>query len=133
MNYSVIKKVVGKFKNGTPIKFWLDEFVALRSEACLFKCNGRNANIVKDFSKSQSKNIKFDEFYNCLSGAEYQKECNQYISRSPNHEMYLQKVKKYAPSTFHFMISDVIQILLKVNHGKRICMKILLVEKETKG
>ena len=41
-----------------------------------------------------SKHIKFEEYYNCLFGEEYQKECNNYILRSINHEMVLQEVKK---------------------------------------
>ena len=89
------KKVIGKFKIETPKNIWIDEFVCLRSKAYSFKCkNNENKNKIKSISKSQSKHIKFEEYYNCLFGGEYQKECDNYIVRSLNHEMYLQKVKK---------------------------------------
>ena len=55
---------------------------------------------LKGVSKSQSKNIKFEEYYNCLFGGEYQRECCNYIIRSINHEMYLQEVKKSTLSIF---------------------------------
>ena len=49
---------------------------------------------LKSFSKTQSKHNKFEEFKNCLDGEEYQRECNKWILRSINHEMYLPKVEK---------------------------------------
>ena len=88
------KKVVGKFKIETPENIWIDEFVALRSKCYAFECGDNSKNELKGISKSQSKNIKFEEYYNCLFGREYQKECDNYILRSINHEMILQKVKK---------------------------------------
>ena len=74
----------------------------MRSKAYSFKCkdNDENRNKVKGISKSLSKYIKFEEFYNCLFGGEYQKECDNYIIRSINHEMFLQEVKKSTLSTF---------------------------------
>ena len=36
----------------------------------------------------------------CLDGGKYQKECSNYILRSLNHEMYLQKAKKSTLSLF---------------------------------
>ena len=94
------KKVVGKFKIETPEKIWIDEFVALRSKCYAFKCGNDSKNKLKGISKSQSKNIKFEEYYNCLFGREYQQECDNYILRSINHEMDLQKVKKSTLSIF---------------------------------
>ena len=96
------KKVIGKFKIETPKNIWIDEFVCLRSKAYSFKCknNDENKNKMKGISKSQSKHIKFEEYYNCLFGKEYQKECNNYIIRSINHEMVLQEVKKSTLSIF---------------------------------
>ena len=90
------KKVIGKFKIETPKNIWIDEFVCLRSKAYSFKCNDNteSKNKIKGISKSQSKHIKFEEYYNCLFGGEYQRECNNYIIRSINHEMVLQEVKK---------------------------------------
>ena len=90
------KKVIGKFKIETPQNIWIDEIVCLRSKAYSFKCkdNNENKNKIKGISKSQLKHIKFEEYYNCLFGREYQKECNNYIIRSINHEMILQEVKK---------------------------------------
>ena len=59
-----------------------------------FKCGDDSKNKLKGISKSQSKHIKLEEYKNCLDGKEYQKECNNYILRSINHEMRLQEVKK---------------------------------------
>ena len=64
-----------------------------------FKC-GDDKNELKGFSKSQSKNIKFEEYYNRLFAEKYQQECDNYIIRSINHEMYLQRVKKSTLSQF---------------------------------
>ena len=49
---------------------------------------------MKMISKSYSKHNKFKEYKNCLDGEEYQEECDNYILKSINHEMYLQKRKK---------------------------------------
>ena len=94
------KKVVGKFKIETPENIWIDEFIALRSKCYAFKCGDNSKNKLKGISKSYSRNIKFDEYYNCLFGREYQQECDKYILRSNNHEMILQKVKKSTLSIF---------------------------------
>ena len=96
------KKVIGKFKIETLKNIWIDEFVCLRSKAYSFKCedNKEHKNKIKGISKSQSKHIKFEEYYNFLFGKEYQKECNNYIIRSVNHEMILQEVKKSTLSIF---------------------------------
>ena len=96
------KKVIGKFKIETPKNVFIDEFVCLRSKACSFKSkdNIESKIKIKGISKSQSKHIKFEEYYNCLFGGEYQKECDNYIIRSLNHEMYLQKVEKSTLSLF---------------------------------
>ena len=96
MNYLVKKKVIGKFKIETPKNIFIDEFICLRSKAYSFKCknNNENKNKIKGNSKSQSKHNKFEEYYNCLFGREYQKESNNYIIRSINHKMVLQEIKK---------------------------------------
>ena len=96
------KKVIGKFKIETPKNVFIDEFVCLRSKAYSFKCkdNIESKNKIKGISTFQSKHIKFEEFYKCLFGGEYQKECDEYLIRSLNHEMYLQKVKKSTLSLF---------------------------------
>ena len=77
------KKVIGKFKIETPKSICIDEFVCLRSKAYSFKCkdNIESKDKIKGISKSQSKHIKFEEYYNCLFGGQYQKECNNYIIR----------------------------------------------------
>ena len=99
---NINKKVIGKFKIETPKNVIIDEFVCLRSKAYSFKCkdNKEDKNKTKGVSKSQSKHIKFEEYYNCLFGKEYQRECNNYIIRSINHEMVLQEVKKSTLSLF---------------------------------
>ena len=94
------KKVVGKFKIETPENIWIDEFVVLRSKCYAFICDNNSKNKLKGISKSQSKNIKFEEYYNCLFGREYQYECDNYILRSINHDMVLQKIKKSTLSIF---------------------------------
>ena len=96
------KKVIGKFKIETPKNSWIDEFVGLRSKAYSFKCkdNTESKNKIKGISKSHSKHIKFEDYKKCLDGEEYQKECNHYLLRSINHEMYLQELKKSTLSIF---------------------------------
>ena len=94
------EKVIGKFKVETSKSIWIDEFVCQRSKMYSFKCENDIKNKLKSISKSQSKHIKFEEYYNCLFGGEYQKECDNYIIRSINHDMYLQQVKKSALSIF---------------------------------
>ena len=94
------KKVVGKFKIETPKNIWIVEFVALRSKCYAFECGDDSKNKLKGISRSQSKNIKFEEYYNCLFGRDYQQECDNYILRSIIHEMFLQKVKKSTLSIF---------------------------------
>ena len=96
------KKIIGKFKIETPKNIWIDEFICLRSKAYSFKCkdNDEDKNKIKGISKSQSKHIKFEEYYNCLFGGEYQKECKNYTIRSINHEMIPQEIKKSTLSIF---------------------------------
>ena len=94
------KKVVGKFKIETPKNIWIDEFICLRSKAYSYKCNNKNINKLKGISKSQTKDIKFEEYYNCLFGGDYKKECDNYVIRSINHNMYLQRVSKNSLSAF---------------------------------
>ena len=94
------KKVIGRFKIETPKNIWIDEFIALRSKMYAFKCGNYSKNKLKGINKSQSKNIKFEEYKKCLDGESYQQECDNYIIRSINHEMVLQKVKKSTLSIF---------------------------------
>ena len=100
------KKVLGKVKIETPKKIWIDEFIALRSKMYAYRCGDDNKNKLKGDSKSQSKNIEFEEYKKCLDGASYQRECNIYIIRSINHEMVLQEVKNQ--HYLYSMIKDVI-------------------------
>ena len=97
------KKVIGKFKIETAENIWIDEFVCLRSKAYSFKCKNEddNKNKIKGISKSQSKDIQFEEYKKCLDGEIHQRECNNYILGSKNHEMYLQGVKKLTLSIFN--------------------------------
>ena len=82
------------------LSIWIDEFVCLRSKAYSYKLGNTNENKLKGISKSQSKNIKFEEYYNCLFGGDYKKECENFIIQSINHDMYLQKVTKNSISAF---------------------------------
>ena len=54
-------KVIGKFKIETPKNIWIDEIACLRSKMYSFKCGDDGKNKLKVVSKSQSKNIKFEE------------------------------------------------------------------------
>ena len=87
------KKFLGKFKTETPENIWIDEFVCLRAKASSFKCGKKKENKLKGISKSYSKNNKFDEYKKCFDGRDYQKECDNYITRSLNHEIFLQRRK----------------------------------------
>ena len=93
-------KVIGKFKIETPKNIWIDEFIRLRSKMYAFKCGDDSKNRLEDVSKPQSKHIKFEDYKKCLDGEEYQRECNNYIIRSINHEMHLQEVRKSTLSIF---------------------------------
>ena len=59
-----IKKVIGEFKIETPESIWIDEFICLRSKMYAFKCGDDSENKFKGISKSQSKDIKFEEYKN---------------------------------------------------------------------
>ena len=61
-----------------------------------FKCKDEieDKNKLKGISKSQSKNIKFEEYKICLDGEELENECINYILRSINHDMYMQELKR---------------------------------------
>ena len=94
------EKVIGKFKIETPKNIWIDEFVCLRSKMYAFKCGDDSKNKLKGISKPYSKNIKFEDYSNCLFGGEFQQECDNNILRSVNHDMYVQKVEKSTLSIF---------------------------------
>ena len=88
------KEVIGIFKIETPKNIWIDEFVCLISKMYAFKCGNDRENKLKGVSKSQSKNIKLEEYRKCLDGEDFQRECKSYVLRSVNHEMHLQELKK---------------------------------------
>ena len=92
------KKVVGKFKIETPRSIWIDEFVCLRSKAYAYRCGSESCNKLKGISKSQNKNFKFEEYYNCLFGGDYRREDENYVIRSIDHDLLLQKVTKISLS-----------------------------------
>ena len=96
------KKVLGKFKIETPKNIFIDEFIALRSKMYAFKCKDKdeNKNKLKCISKSQSKNIKFEEYKKCLNGENFENECVNYILKSNKHDMYMQEIKKTTLNNF---------------------------------
>ena len=96
------KKVIGKIKIETPRNIWIDELVCLRSNMYAFKCGDDSKNKLKSISKSQPNHIKFEEYKKGLDGEEYQRECNNYLLRSINHEMHLQEIKKSTLSIFDY-------------------------------
>ena len=79
----------------------------MRSKVYSFKCKSgdESKNKLKGVSESQSIHIKFEEYKKCVDGEDYQKECDNCIIRSLNHEMYLQEIKK--STLFYLMINDV--------------------------
>ena len=68
----------------------------MTSKAYSFKCKSddERKNKLQGVFKSQLIQIKFEEFKKCLDGEYYQKDCDNYIIKSPNQEMYLQQIKK---------------------------------------
>ena len=88
------KKVIVIFKIETSKIIWIDEFVCQRSKMYSFKYGVDNKNKLNGITKSQSKHIKTEEYKNCLDGEKYRSECENYILRSGNHEMFLQQIKK---------------------------------------
>ena len=96
------EKILGKFKVETPKNIFIVEFIALRSKMYAFKCKGKieDKNKLKGISKSQSKNIKFEEYKICLDGEELENECINYILKSINRDMYMQGIKKKTLSIF---------------------------------
>ena len=74
--------------------------LCLRGKMYASKCADDSKNKIKGVSESQSNYIKFEEYKKCLDGEEYQRECNVYIIRSINHEIYLQEMRKTTLSIF---------------------------------
>ena len=95
-----IKRVIGIFNIETPKFFWIDEYNCLRSKMHEFKCGYDNKSKLKGIPKSQAKHNKFEEFKKCFDGEKYQKECDNQILRSLNHEIYLQQIQKTTLSLF---------------------------------
>ena len=67
-----------------------------------FKCKDKieDKNKLKGISKSQSKNIKFEEYKISLDGEELENESINYILKSINHDMHMQGIKKTTLSIF---------------------------------
>ena len=86
--------MIGEFRTETPKNIRNEEFICLRSKIYAFKCGNDRKNKLKGICKSQSKNIKFEEYKNCLHGSDYQKDCDNYIIPSIIHEMNIQLVQK---------------------------------------
>ena len=91
--------MVDNLKLKTPTNVFIYKFFCLRSKAYPFTYGSDIKNKLIVFSEPQSKIIKFEKHYICLSGGEYQKECDNYDIKSFYHEMYLQKVHKTILST----------------------------------
>ena len=65
-----------------------------------FKCGDNSKSKLKGISKSESKTIKSEEDKKCLDVKKCQEECENYILRSVNNEIYLQQIKKSSLSIF---------------------------------
>ena len=88
------KKVIGIFKIETPRNVWIHELVCLRSKMYAFESGDESKKKREGINNSYSKNITFEENKKCIDGEDYEKECHNYVLRSLNQEMYLQKIKK---------------------------------------
>ena len=89
----------------------------MRSKRYAFKCGGESENKIKGIIKSNSKNIRLEEYIKRLYRDDYERECDNYILRSVDHEIYLQKIKKSSLSLFddkRCYINETQSILLKV-------------------
>ena len=85
------RKDIGKFKIETTKSIWKDEFIALRIKCYAFECGDDSKNKSKSIFKSPTKFFKFVEYNICLDGKESENECDNYILKSVNHDMYVQK------------------------------------------
>ena len=67
-----------------------------------FKCKDKeeDKNKLIGISKSQSKNIKFEEHKKCLNGKKFENECVNHFLKSNKHDMYMQGIKKTTLSIF---------------------------------
>ena len=63
--------MIGKIKVETPKNLFKIEFICLRSKAFSFRCGIPNKYKLKSISKTQSRNIEFEDYCNCLFGGEY--------------------------------------------------------------
>ena len=111
------KKVIGKFKIETPKNIWIDEFVALRSKWHAFNFGDDSKIKLKGIAESQTKKIKFKENKICLDGEENVYEFDNFILRSINHDMYLQKKRKSTFCIFDDKRNYLDNIILKVCLG----------------
>ena len=75
------KNVIGQLKTDTPENIWIDEFVCLRSEMYAFKCENDIKNKLKSNPESQSKHIMFEDYKKRLDDDDYQKDCDNDITR----------------------------------------------------
>ena len=92
--------MVGRIEIETPKIILIDQFIALRSKMYANKCGDDSKNKWKGICKSQSKNIKFEEYKKCFDDENFEQDCDKYVIRSLNHEMYLQRGKKSRLSQF---------------------------------
>ena len=95
------KKVIGNFEIETPENVWINELVCLRSEVYAFTCGDESKIKLKEKANIIRKILNLRKIKKCLDGEEYEKECDNYILRTLNHEMYLQEIKKSSLSTCH--------------------------------
>ena len=65
MNYSVIQKVIGKFKRETSNFIWIDEFVFVQIKTFSLDCNCKNTNKLKFFQNHKLKLSSLKNSKNC--------------------------------------------------------------------
>ena len=94
------EKFFGKLEIENPNNVFVEEFFCLRSKVYSFESGSENKNVLPGICKSQSKNVKFEEVYNCLVGGDYEKESDTHIIKSIRHKTYLQKVRESTFSLF---------------------------------
>ena len=94
------RKAIEIFKRETPSNIWIDEFNCLGSKMYAFKSRNESKIKFKSVFKSQRKNFKFEEYKKCPDAIDHKLEYDNFIIRSINHEMYLQRLFRSKPSPF---------------------------------
>ena len=92
--------MISKISVETPKNLWVDEFICLRSKMCAFNCDDSKNKLKCILLISIKKILNLNNLKFVQMELNIKKECDNYIVRSINHEMYHQRVQKYTLSPF---------------------------------